>query len=441
MEKTKKPMKKRTRVFLKILAAFFIVLAAFILVTTVISVIGIKSNINMAHSFSEVGSRQLSLENYDNGCWNIKSDNGIKVVQLTDVHIGGGWMSIKKDSLAINTVASMVTAEKPDLVIVTGDISYPVPFQSGTFNNKSAAKIFAELMESLGVYWTLGYGNHDTEAYSYYSREQLTEFYSSGKYPHCLLQGGPEDVDGEGNQVLNIVNSDGIITRSMIIVDSHSYTDGDYFGIKWKYDNIHDNQIEWYRSVLTFIKDSNITAISDLSAEKSTEYSTLKENVPTSVFFHIPMEEYKNAWKEYSSNDYQDTENVKYTYGGVGEANEAVFCPVRSDDFFETLLSEKSTDTAFCGHDHFNNFSLNYKGINLTYGMSVDYLAYMGIMRLGTQRGCTVINYDAKGNISFHSENYYQDKYFSNYPKEDVTMQKLEDSGGDVLIPGMPEED
>lgn len=70
----------------------------------------------------------------------------------------------------------MIRVEKPDFVVVTGDISYPVPFQAGTFNNKSGAKIFAELMETLGVYWTLAYGNHDTEAYSYYTREQLTDF-------------------------------------------------------------------------------------------------------------------------------------------------------------------------------------------------------------------------------------------------------------------------
>lgn len=440
MEKVKKPMKKRTRIFLRILLIFAILIIAFVLITTIISAIGLKSNLNMARSFSNAGSNQIELENYDNGCWNIKSDDGLNVMQLTDVHLGGGWMSIRKDSLAINAVASMVTAEKPDLVIVTGDISYPVPFQAGTFNNKSAARIFAELMEALGVYWTLGYGNHDTEAYSYYDREQLTEFYSSGKYPHCLLQGGPEDVDGEGNQVLNIVNSDGVITRSMIILDSHSYTDGDYFGIKWKYDNIHDNQIEWYSKSVTEAKDKNKNTISLLPGDKADSYKSLSQNVPSTVFFHIPMEEYKEAWKEYSANGYQDTENVKYIYGAVGEANEAVFCPVRSDRLFETMLSLSSTDSVFCGHDHFNNFSLNYNGINLTYGMSVDYLAYIGIMKLGTQRGCTLIDFDNAGNISYHQENYYQDKYISNYTKEDVTMQNIKDSASGVLIPGMPTE-
>ena len=45
-------------------------------------------------------------------------------MQLTDVHIGGGWMSFFKDRRAIDCVVRMVTVEQPDLVAVTGDIAY-----------------------------------------------------------------------------------------------------------------------------------------------------------------------------------------------------------------------------------------------------------------------------------------------------------------------------
>ena len=45
--------------------------------------------------------------------------------------------------------------------------------------------------------------------------------------------------------------------------------------------------------------------------------------------------------------------------------------------------------------------------------MSIDYLAYIGISKVGTQRGCTILNYDDAGAIDFHTENYYQDKYLS----------------------------
>ena len=54
----------------------------------------------------------------------------------------------------------------------------------------------------------------------------------------------------------------------------------------------------------------------------------------------------------------------------------------------------------FCGHDHLNTLSLVYKGIQLTYGMSIDYLGYKGIMNRHTQRGGTLITRHTDGNVS-----------------------------------------
>ena len=140
---------------------------------------------------------------------------------------------------------------------------------------------------------------------------------------------------------------------------------------------------------------------------------------------HIPLVEYEDAWKEYAANGYKDTENVKLNYGTVGEKNEMICCGVGEDSLFETMLELGSTDSIFCGHDHLNNFSLNYKSINLNYGMSIDYLAYSGISRIGSQRGCGVLNIDTEGNLTSKNENYYQEKYISPYVKEEVTMQEL----------------
>ena len=416
--------KKAGRIVKRIFAAILAATVTVAAVTTLATVFTLNSNLKKARSFPSAGCAQLELENPESGVWRIYSD-GLKVMQLTDIHLGGGWMSPKKDAMALNAVAAMITAEKPDLVIATGDLAYPVPFQAGTFNNKSSAKLFAELMESLGVYWTMAYGNHDTEIYSYYSREDITEFYSSGKYPHCLMQEGPADVDGSGNQVFNIVNGDGVITRSLFIIDSHSYVDGDIFGIKWIYDNIHENQIEWYKSTLESIEAERADAVAKLSGFSVLPDEYALAPVKSSVFLHIPLEEYRDAWGEYIDNGFADTENVTYNYGTAGESGKVVYSGVHSDNFFETMLECGSTDSVFCGHDHLNGFSLNYKGINLTYGKSIDYLAYIGISKLGTQRGCTVIEYSPDGEIAFRAESYYQDKYTPVFPKEDVTMQEI----------------
>ncbi len=408
-------MKKKKKLFRKISLTFLALLALFVVVTVCITLIGNKVNLQKAESFSKVAVEDSLVPQKDeNGYWTFTTDREMKVLQLTDIHIGGGWMSLKKDAMALNAVAAMVAAEKPDLVIATGDIAYPVPFQAGTFNNRSGAKLFATLMEQLGVYWTVTLGNHDTELYSYYSREKIADFYENSGFKYCLFQSGPEDVDGYGNTVINVKNTDGKITQSIFLLDSHSYSDGDYFGIFWKYDNIHENQVEWYKETVQKLNSYNASVTGNEN-----------EVVASSVFFHIPLVEQKDAWYEYVKNGFKDTENVKYIYGDAGEDSNVVYPGIGEDSLFETMLELGSTKAVFFGHDHRNNFSVEYKGIRLTYGMSVDYLAYPGIYKEGAQRGCTVITYKPDGSFEFNAENYYQEKYQTEYAKETVVMQEV----------------
>lgn len=411
--------KSKGKKVLKVLGIILAVIVILVGIAAVVNVIGNKGNIEKIAAFESIArEEQLVPEKDENGYWTFTTDEDFKVMQLTDVHIGGGFMSLKKDAMALNAVAAMVKAEKPDLVIATGDVSYPVPFQAGTFNNLSSAKIFAALMEQLGVYWTLGFGNHDTEAYSYYSREQISEFYDSEDFKYCLYQPGPDDVDGFGNQVINVKNSDGIITQSLYVFDSHSYTDGDFLGIFWKYDNIHENQVQWYIDRVNAFNAQNNAILKEMGKEENS-------SIKSAAFFHIPLTEQRDAWYEYRDAGFQDTENVKFHYGVAGEGGNIVFCGMHEDNLFETMLELDSTKAIFCGHDHDNNFSVDYKGIRFTYGMSVDYLAYPGIYKRGSQRGCTMITFSPDGSFDCTQENYYQDKYQSHYEKETVVMQEV----------------
>ena len=418
-EKDTTKTKKRGKKALKILAGILVVIIALVGVAAIANIAGNKGNIEKIAAFeSAAKENQLVPEKDANGNWTFTTDEDFKVLQLTDVHIGGGFMSLKKDAMSLNAVAAMIKAEQPDLVIATGDVSYPVPFQAGTFNNLSSAKVFAALMEQLGVYWTLGFGNHDTEAYSYYSREEISEFYSSEDFKYCLYTPGPDDVDGFGNQIINVKNSDGIITQSIYVFDSHSYTDGDFLGIFWKYDNIHENQVQWYKDNVIAYNAQNNALLKEMGKEENSD-------IKSAAFFHIPLTEQRDAWYEYRDAGYQDTENVKLHYGVASEGGNVVFCGMHEDSLFETMLELGSTKAVFCCHDHDNNFSIDYKGIHLTYGMSVDYLAYPGIYKRGSQRGCTVINFAPDGSFHCAQENYYQDKYQSVYDKEAVVMQEM----------------
>lgn len=407
-KKVKKTGKQKFKTFLKTIIILLVIIALLCGMMAAVSAIGIKSNSNFIKTHQNVEyDEQLVPTLDDDGYYSFTTDREFKIMQLTDIHIGAGFLSIKKDTMALNAVAAMITAEKPDLVIVTGDIAYPIPFQAGTFNNKTSAQLFAELMEQLGVYWCLAFGNHDTESYSYFSREDISEVYESDEYPHCLYQRGPDDVDGCGNYVINVRNSEGGITQSLIMLDSNSYVKMPRpLSNIWNYDCIHTNQVEWYKQTIESLKNENNNVM------------------PKSLaFFHMPLEEYRDAWYEYIDNGCKDTENVKYNEGKAGEVDLIVYNSDYNYGFFDAVLAGGSTKGIFCGHDHLNNFSVDYKGIKLTYGYSVDYLAYHGIMKYGLQRGCTMITVSPDGSFTCHHENYYQDKYSPKQEKENVSME------------------
>ena len=425
-KKTKKINGKKILIVLGIIVA---VIVMFFLSNIVINVVVNSNTTKYAESFEKVQKDDIVVpEKDENGNWTFTTDRELKVMQLTDIHIGGGWLSLKQDKMAINAVASMITAEKPDLVVVTGDIVYPVPYESFSINNLAPAKIFATLMESLGVYWIPTFGNHDTEFYSTHSREDISEFYSSDDFKYCLFQTGSEDIDGYGNSVINVKNSTGIITQSIFTLDSHAYTGKGLISIiKMDYDHIKQSQVDWYKTTLESNCEYNINLINSLDVENKAELLEKHSNINSLLFFHIPLQEYADAWFEYVDNGYQDTENAKLIFGTAGEEDDVVFCGVEPDNLFETMLELGGKKAVFCGHDHVNNFSIEYKGILLNYGYSIDYLAYKNIHKLGSQRGCTIITIKPDGEFNVVRENYYQDKYapLGDFEKEQVEMQDL----------------
>ena len=361
-----------------------------------------------AESFEQVAydeDRLIPTEDADG--WVFNTERPLKIVQLTDIHIGGGILSKSFDRKAMNAVAAMLTYEKPDLVVLTGDMVYPVPFQGGTFNNEISTKLLITLLETLGVYYAPLFGNHDTEAYSTHTRDQIGDVWSSDELKYSLFKKGPEDIDGVGNYIIKTKNSQGIVKNALFCIDSNEYAKDDLLGIGGNYDNIHENQIEWYRAKVNEIHAAN-TAINPA------------EPMFTSLaFFHIPLEEFGIAWEEYKAVG-ADTENVKYI---SGEHRERTCSSPFSDNFFETVEELGSTKALFCGHDHVNNGVIEYKGVKLVYGMSIDYIAYVTPITnlVGYQRGCTVITVDGN-EIEVSLENYYQDKYESKYCKEIVSM-------------------
>ena len=373
-----------------------------------------------AKTFDKVSyTSQLQPKQDAAGNYYFVTDSDFKVMQLTDVHLGGGLLSGAEDRAALNAIAAMITYEKPDLVVFTGDQSFPVPYISGSVNNKRPARMLMTLMEDLGVYYTVVFGNHDSEAYNFFNREKVGSFYLDSAYEHCLFTDNYPDISGVGNQIINVKNSQGLITQTLVLVDSHAYTDGDYLGINWIYDNIHMDQLTWYQDMIKKYSAENVAVYNSLPVASRPSNASDFTTVRSIWFMHIPCSEYKEAYDLYKAG----SSDVTYLYGKLGEKAPGVYSPRYEDQAFETIVEVGSTQAVFVGHDHLNNFAITYQGVDLCYGMSIDYLAYSGIDGYGEQRGCKIINLHPDTSIEHHNENYYQSKYVSKYAKESVTME------------------
>ncbi|MDE7327531.1 MAG: metallophosphoesterase family protein [Lachnospiraceae bacterium] len=305
----------------------------------------------------------------------IAKEEDFKVLHLTDIHLGGSLYSLRKDLKALHAVYKEISYTEPDLVVVTGDLTFPMGIMSMSLNNSAPVGQFAAFMRNIGIPWAFTYGNHDTESLATTSEEGLDSLYQSLSYKTSgtlLYPYVQPDISGRNNQLIEIRNRDGSLMQALFLIDSNTYT-GEGLNV---YDYIHDDQVDWYAEEVV-----------RLNREEG-------RTIPSMVFFHIPLQEYRTAYELYE----QGSNEVTYFFGENGEKMiNKICCSDYLSKLFDTMVALGSTKAAFCGHDHYNNMSLEYKGIRLTYGMSIDYLAMPGIEQDTAQRGAELITLHADG--------------------------------------------
>lgn len=301
-------------------------------------------------------------------------DDDFKILHLTDIHIGGSVTSSYKDYKAFEACRALIEYTAPDLVVVTGDLVFPMGIMSFSLNNEAPVIQFSEFMRNLGIPWAFTYGNHDTESMATGNRTDINELYKSLSFKsseNLLYPYISPDITGRCNQMIKIENPDGSIRQALFLIDSNDYT-GESIN---EYDYIHDDQVDWYEE-----------QVETLQAEQP--------DVRSMIFFHIPLQQYRTAYELYM----EGSSDVTYFFGENNEEMiEKVCCSDYPSKLFDTAAALGSTKAMFCGHDHYNNLSVEYRGIRLTYGMSIDYLAMPGIDKDTAQRGGELITIGKDG--------------------------------------------
>lgn len=250
------------------------------------------------------------------------NENGkFKIVQFTDLHYRPGDTASLRGIKLINEV---LDAEKPDLVVITGDIVWGKPAQ------EVLDAVFTPIIERK-IPWAAGFGNHDDE--SDMSREQLMDTFV--QMPYCLAKAGDEQVKGVGNYMIELKDNSGKKIESVLyFFDSGAYTPIKGIG---KYDWFDSSQINWYK-------------------ENSNRYTGTNNNepIPSLAFFHIPLPEYT----EMSTNGSRI----------IGSRSEEE-CPGKlNTGMFAAMRQEGDIMGTFVGHDHDNDYIGNHYDIALAYG-------------------------------------------------------------------------
>lgn len=302
----------------------------------------------------------------------IPKDQDFRILQLTDLHLGFGFLSKGKDRLALDAVRTLIETSKPDLIVLTGDSIFPFWPRSGTMNNRKQAKKLMAFLDGFEIPYTLVFGNHDCELGSTCNKEELAELYQQGTY--CIFSEGRKDLTGVGNFLIELVDDSGNVLLPLVMLDSNMYGEGGWFFSG--FDCIHDDQINWCMERLDAMKQDN-------------------PDIKAVAFFHIPLREFKEAYEKMKLGD----PSVIYCHGSIGEKDEYFGISKEPDKFFDRAVENGVIKWMFCGHDHMNTLSLVYKGIRMTYGMSIDYLGYQGIAKSDIQRGGTLITRKADGNV------------------------------------------
>lgn len=244
-----------------------------------------------------------------------------KIVQFTDVHY---IYNDPRSAVSRECINEVLDAEKPDLVIFTGDIIYGQPAEE-------SMRTVLNLVSERKIPFAVTFGNHDNE--QGLSREELFKIIQT--IPHNLTT-TTEGISGVTNYILPVKSSDGNKDAEILyIIDSHSYSQIEGVG---GYDYIDFDQIQWYRD----------------NSRKFTEANG-GTPIPSLAFFHIALPEYNQAASDETA--------VLF-----GIRKEKACAPQLNSGLFASMKEMGDVEGIFVGHDHDDDYAVMWKGILLAYG-------------------------------------------------------------------------
>ncbi|KEF54347.1 uncharacterized protein A1O9_09513 [Exophiala aquamarina CBS 119918] len=262
----------------------------------------------------------------------IRKDGKFKIMQAADLHLATGFgkcrhalpegQPCEADPRTLEFVERLLEDEKPDFIVLSGD-----QVNGDTAPDaQSAIYKYSELFARHKIPYAGIFGNHDDEG----NLDRAESMAIMDGLPYSLSTAGPEDVEGVGNYVVEILGrgSTSHSALTLYLLDTHSYSPEEkkYHGYDW----LKQSQIDWFKSTSQSLK------------RKHKEYTHIHMDL---AFIHIPLPEYRNpdalTW--------------------VGNWTEPPTAPAYNSNFKDALVQEGIVMVS-CGHDHVNDYCLPANG-------------------------------------------------------------------------------
>lgn len=301
-----------------------------------------------------------------------KKDKVFKIMQITDMQ---EIPCVSPDTL--NLLEAAIEAEKPDLVVYTGDQikGYGVTYKGkGRELETAVAETIATLLEPVtkrGIPYAVTFGNHDRQV-GISNKDQFENIY---KKLGCCIGEQAEGIDGGGTCNITIKSSDGSDKDIFNLYLFDSGTDAKGGG----YEPFDTAIIDWYRKTRDELKSKN------------------GNYVPSIIFQHIPMCEYYNVLKRVSKHEkgavraFRTHKNEYYKLGDTCSKDDILLeppsIPNENTGEFDAVSECGDVMAMFVGHDHKNSFVGTYKGVDLGFTQSSGFNVYGN----RTKRGVRII--------------------------------------------------
>ncbi len=298
-------------------------------------------------------------------------DNKFRILMIADTQES---RKVSADTLAL--INASLDEAKPDMVVFSGDQIWGKRNFKGDKNE--VERVLRELTQPVSdrnIPFAVCFGNHDRQVGL--TNEEQFEIYK--KFP-CFIGETTPEIDGVGNFCYEI--KDGDETKFLLyLIDSHS-------SLKIGYDNVHENQIEWYRKTRDSFEEKNGAPVA----------SVVIQHIPVCEVFELLTQvrrTKRGAVRGFRTHDGEYFILNKDRVNEGGFMKESPADPQENSGEFSAFCEKGEVKGLYFGHDHNNSFNGDINGIDVGYTQGAGFNVYGP----GKDRGTRVIDLFTDGTL------------------------------------------